>query len=122
MRKIPRLKMIKRDDWIIEFCRGKRILHLGCTDYPVTQSKIDKGYLLHDKLDKITEYLFGIDNDKEGIEQLSKLFPNSKLIVQNAEKLDECLEINQEHFDVIVAADVIEHISNIGNFLLTRNS
>ncbi|MEQ8468162.1 class I SAM-dependent methyltransferase [Coleofasciculus sp. E1-EBD-02] len=119
MRKIPRVKLIRRDDWIVEFCRDKRVLHIGCTDYPITQSKIANGYLLHDKLNQVTQYLVGLDNDKEGIDTLSKAFQNSQFIVQNAEKLDECLEIrpDQDKFDVIVAADVIEHISNIGNFL-----
>ena len=117
MQKIPRLKMIQRDDWLTDVCCGKRVLHVGCTDHPMTTSKIENNRLLHARLVQVATEVIGLDIDKEGIETLSSLMPEQKFLVQNAEALDQCEALAGQKFDVIVAADVIEHVSNIGLFL-----
>ena len=117
MRKIPRVKMIRRDDWLVKACQEKRVLHIGCTDSPITTDKIDNQELLHFKLAAVAKEIIGLDIDREGIEILSKLMPNYTFVVHSAENLDSCPEIAKQRFDVIVAADVIEHMSNIGLFL-----
>lgn len=117
MQKIPRLKMIRRDDWLVESCRGKRVLHVGCTDYPITTYKIENNKLLHARLVQVATEVIGLDIDKEGIETLSSLMPDQKFLVHSAEELDQCEALAGQTFDVIVAADVIEHVSNIGLFL-----
>jgi 2-polyprenyl-3-methyl-5-hydroxy-6-metoxy-1,4-benzoquinol methylase len=117
MRKIPNLKIINRDNWLIEQCQDKTILHLGCTDYPITESKIENQEILHLKLCKVARKVIGIDIDREGIEAMQHLMPDENFIVHSAEDLDNCEALHQYRFDTIVAADVIEHISNIGLFL-----
>lgn len=117
MMKLPRLKMIKRDDWLLDACRGKRVLHVGCTDYPITSDKIDNGKLLHPKLAEVASEIIGLDVDPQGIETLSKLMPNEVFITHSAEELESCEKLQGQLFDVIVAADVIEHFSNVGLFL-----
>ncbi len=117
MRKIPRINMIRRDDWLIEACRNKRVLHIGCTDSPITTDKIANRELLHFKLSAVAKQIIGLDIDQEGIETLSKLMPDHTFLFHSAEKLDSCQELSEKRFDIIVAADVIEHMSNIGLFL-----
>lgn len=109
--------MIRRDDWLIAACRGKRVLHVGCTDSPITTDKILTGQLLHQKLEKVASEIIGLDTDRQGIETLSKLMPNKTFLVHSAEELGSCQELSGKNFDVVVAADVIEHFSNIGLFL-----
>jgi 2-polyprenyl-3-methyl-5-hydroxy-6-metoxy-1,4-benzoquinol methylase len=117
MKKIPRLKMIRRDDWLIDACRSKRVLHVGCTDLPITSDKIANNQLLHAKLADVSEEIIGVDVDREGIETLSKLMPDETFLLHSAEDLPSCKALCDRDFDVIVAADVIEHLSNIGLFL-----
>jgi 2-polyprenyl-3-methyl-5-hydroxy-6-metoxy-1,4-benzoquinol methylase len=117
MRKIPDLEIINRDDFLIESCRGKSVLHIGCTDYPITASKIEQGKLLHQKLSQVASHIVGLDIDKAGIEALSKAMPGKDFIVHSAEKIGECEALKEKDFDIIIAADVIEHLSNIGLFL-----
>ncbi len=117
MRKIPRIKIIRRDNWLVETCQGKKVLHIGCTDSPITAEKIASRELLHFKLAQVTEQIIGLDIDQEGIEALSKLMPDRTFLIHSAEDLNSCKALLGEHFDVIIAADVIEHISNIGLFL-----
>lgn len=114
---IPKLDMIQRDDWLTEAAYGKRVLHVGCTDSPMTTSRIKNNKLLHTRLVQVAEEVIGLDIDREGIETLSNLMPEQKFLVHNAEELDRCEALAGKKFDVVVAADVIEHISNIGLFL-----
>jgi 2-polyprenyl-3-methyl-5-hydroxy-6-metoxy-1,4-benzoquinol methylase len=117
MKKIPRIKMIRRDDWLVEACRDKRVLHVGCTDSPITADKVANQQLLHFKLATVAEEIIGLDIDREGIETLSTLMPDCTFMVHSAEDLQSCSFLRKKRFDVIVAADVIEHMSNIGLFL-----
>lgn len=115
--KIPKIQIIERDIWLLERCQNKKVLHLGCTDYPVTQSKFNQQQLLHPKLCTVAHQVIGIDNNQSGIELMSKLMPKEVLIVHDAENLENCTAIHNQQFDVIVAADILEHLSNIGLFL-----
>lgn len=117
MRRITRLKMIKRDKWLVNECRGKRVLHIGCTDHPITAHKIAQNKLLHTQLVRVAAEVIGLDIDKEGIDTLSSLMPEQQFILHSAEESDQCTSLSEQRFDIIVATDVIEHISNIGLFL-----
>ena len=111
---IDDFKLVQRLDLIKELCIGKKVLHLGCTNYPYTQDSIDKGMLLHFELEKIAGELWGMDSDQAGIDIL--VANGSKNIVNaDLEKLDE-LDLD-ETFDVIIAGEMIEHLNNPGLFL-----
>jgi len=100
-----------KNDFIKRYVRDKRVLHVGCTDYPITQERINAHKLLHGELSEYASYLMGIDLSEDGIGCMKKHgFEN--VHVMDAEKMD----IN-EKFDVIVAGDVVEHLSNPGAFL-----
>src|SRR5690242_2719006 len=100
---------VQRVDLIKQMCAGKRVLHLGCTNYPYTNDAIEGELLLHFDLEKVASDLWGIDADREGIEILEK--HGSKNIVQgDLEHLED--STLDGTFDVIVAGEVIEHINN----------
>jgi 2-polyprenyl-3-methyl-5-hydroxy-6-metoxy-1,4-benzoquinol methylase len=116
MRKLPRIKMIRRDNWLIDTCRGKKVLHVGCTDSPITAEKVASRELLHFKLAEVADQIIGLDIDREGIAVLSELMPDKTFLIHSAEELHTCQSLDGEKFDIIIAADVIEHMSNIGLF------
>ncbi len=106
--RVQRLEVLKT------LAKGKKVLHLGCTNSPFTREAIDAGMLLHRDLDKVSSELFGFDYEPESLEILQDQgFGN--LFEANLEKLDE-VEID-DTFDVIVAGEMIEHLSNPGLFL-----
>lgn len=111
---VEKLKLVQRLDFIREICRGKKVLHLGCTNYPYTTEAIDSGMLLHFELEKIAGDVTGFDFDQAGIDILAK-HGTQKLYRADLEKLDE-VELN-ETFDVIIAGEMIEHLNNPGLFL-----
>lgn len=106
--------LVQRIATIEEYCRRRTVLHLGCTNWPYTKEAIDDGSLLHLRLGEISSELFGFDFDEEGLEVLRKLGLRN-LFRADLEKLEE-VDL-ERRFDVIVAGEMIEHLTNPGLFL-----
>ncbi len=106
--------LVQRLDLINKLSTGKKVLHLGCTNWPYTQDAINSDMLLHFELEKHAAALYGFDYDRQGIELLEAR--GSKNLFQvDLEKLDEVgLD---EKFDIIIAGEIIEHLNNPGLFL-----
>ncbi len=109
-----RIPLVQRVDFLKEISKGKKVLHLGCTNWPYTKEAIESGTHLHFDLLNIASELWGCDADQDGIDYLTgKGMKN--LFRADLEKLDE-VKI-EEKFDVIIAGEMIEHLSNPGLFL-----
>lgn len=106
--------LVQRLDIIKEICLGKRVLHLGCTNFPYTEVAIDNDMLLHSELEKVASDLWGLDADQAGIDILTAN-GLKQIIFGDLEKLEE-VDLD-ESFDVIVAGEIIEHLNNPGLFL-----
>lgn len=117
MQIIPRAKIVDRDEWLVDNVAGKSVLHVGCTDHPMTADRITTGRILHGKLLASAISVVGLDYDEAGVDTLGELFPGQEFICHNAEQLDSCQELQGRQFETVVAADVIEHLSNVGLFL-----
>ena len=109
-----KFQLVQRVDFIKAMCAGKNVLHLGCTNYPYTQESIKNQMLLHFELREVAGKLSGFDFDQKGIDILSAAGVDN-LYRGDLEKLDE-VDL-EETFDVIVAGEMIEHLSNPGLFL-----
>jgi SAM-dependent methyltransferase len=108
------MKLVQRVDLIMEMCAGKKVLHLGCANYPYTQNSIDNQMLLHYDIEKSAGELYGFDFDQPGLDILAAN-GTGNLYRADLEKLDEVAM--SETFDVIVAGEMIEHLNNPGLFL-----
>lgn len=106
--------MVDRVEFIKKACAGKKVLHLGCTDYPFTEQMIKNKMLLHFELEKTASELYGFDFDENGIGILAGAGVKN-LYRADLEKL-EAVALD-ETFDVIIAGEMIEHLSNPGLFL-----
>lgn len=105
-----------RTQFLLERCRDKRILHLGCVDEGLTKERLEAGTLLHAQLLGIAKEVFGVDISEEGVNLLREAgVPN--LILGNVEQLDRITELRGKRFDVILATEIIEHLNNPGLFL-----
>lgn len=108
------MELIQRVDFIKDKCKDRKVLHLGCTNYPYTQNSIDGDVLLHFELARISSELYGIDFDQDGLDVLSKAGTRN-LFQADLEHLED-LELDTT-FDVIIAGEMIEHLNNPGLFL-----
>lgn len=92
---------------ILQRCEGS-ILDIGCVQHTLECVKNDSW--LHGNLTEIFNDVVGIDLLKEEVKILNKMGYN--VIYANAEKF-----VLDEKFNTIVAGELIEHLSNPGNFL-----
>jgi predicted TPR repeat methyltransferase len=104
-----------RVTYLVNECKGKRVLHLGCTDWPWTEERIKSGLLLHPKLNAAASFLAGVDADPAGVDAFRKI-GYTETYVDNVEMFSNPAVCNGK-FDVIVAGEIIEHLENPGLFL-----
>jgi len=115
--KIPKVKIVKgRIDFVLEKCKGKKVLHLGCVDEGLTIERFKKGQLMHLKLMKVAKEVCGVDISKEGIKFLQEEGINN-IIYGDVEHLDSIKKLQEEKYDIILAFEIIEHLNNPGLFL-----
>ena len=106
---------LNRDAALIDLTRGERVIHVGCTDWPLTNKKLDDGTLLHKDLLQAAADVHGVDVDEAGIETLRSRLGGSYTAG------DLCTDATRAELvryrpTVILASDVIEHIANPGTF------
>ncbi|MBE7516513.1 MAG: methyltransferase domain-containing protein [Chloracidobacterium sp.] len=108
------MELVQRVEFIKSEANGRKVLHLGCTNHPYTQESIDQGMLLHNALEAAASEIYGFDYDQEGIDTLAAN-GSKNLYRADLEKLEE-VDLDTT-FDVIIAGEMIEHLSNPGLFL-----
>lgn len=86
------------------FCAGKRVLHVGCADWPITNIKTS----LHLALEPVCAQLDGVDPHTEALEQLA---PHVK------GRLFASLDEVSEPYDLVLVPEVMEHVPNVSDFL-----
>jgi SAM-dependent methyltransferase len=106
--------LVQRVPYLEALCRGKRVLHLGCTNWPYAAGAIESGDLLHLRLKTVAAELHGLDLDPAGLGALQALGVGH-LHEGDLERLDD-IDLTGP-FDVIVAGEVIEHLANPGLML-----
>lgn len=100
-----RLKIVKdRERMMRSLCEGKDVLNVGCV------GEIDFPRWLHEGIHQISAKCVGVDINREGLQRMKKM--GYDVIYGDAETVD----LNRK-FDVIVAGELIEHVSNQGIFL-----
>lgn len=113
-RRLKRSAPVDKHALLVELCRGKRVLDLGCADYPMTRRRLERGELLFAKLAGVASDIVGVDLDRRGVQALREAgFEN--VLVGDVERLGE-LGL-QGGFEVIVAGELLEHLSCPGRFL-----
>ena len=115
--RLPRVQLVTgRQALILEKCKGKCVLHLGCVDAGLLEERFKRGELMHQRLAVVASELWGLDIDENGIEFLrSKGFDH--LVCGDLCQLDKIQSLRCREFDVVVASEVIEHLLNPGMFL-----
>ena len=52
---------------VVERCRGKKVLHVGCADAPYTADRLASGDLLHARIGQVAADLWGLDSDAHAL-------------------------------------------------------
>lgn len=102
--------LIPKEKLICELCQDKDVLDIGCIDHSYETAMALGENWLHKQLRDVAKSIIGLDILGEDVRKLNERGFN--IVEGNA----ECFNFNRT-FDVIVAGDIIEHLSNIGLFL-----
>lgn len=105
VQKVATSKISNRNTYFENFCLDKKVLHFGCTDWPIFNPENN----LHIKLSKSAKIIHGFDIDKKGINNLKKFV--------NQEYFSDFSEIKNSEYDVCLVPETIEHVDNVKIFL-----
>lgn len=106
------MALCERVSFLKELCRGKRVLHLGCADWPYTRERLRTNMLVHAEIEAVATSQVGLDLSAEGIELLRQANPTWDLRVVDANQFVPDFE-----FDIILCLELIEHMENPGQLL-----
>ncbi len=95
---------VGRLDVFGSLCRGKRVLHVGCADWPIT----DPATSLHLALQPVCAKLDGVDPHREALDQLAP-YASGRLFSDLAEVTDS--------YDVVLVPEVLEHVPDVSAFI-----
>ncbi len=106
-----------RLELLIQLTKGKKVLHLGCTDHlDLIDSKIKNNIWLHKHLCDNSEKCYGIDINEEAVTYVKDILKYDNIYLGNV--LEMPLDfIKDETWDYIVLGEIIEHVNNPCEFL-----
>jgi|HubBroStandDraft_6_1064221.scaffolds.fasta_scaffold01037_13 SAM-dependent methyltransferase len=108
---------VAKEDFIVRISSGLTVLHLGCVGFTDLDGQDRVKFAkqsLHWKLTQCSKVV-GVDRSGAVIEEMRKLGIFDNVVAGDVERLDE-LPVNQK-FDIGIAGDIIEHLSNPGRML-----
>lgn len=115
LQSLPRSRPVRREDALVEACRGRRVVHVGFVDEPLLESRLGDGTWLHARLAKAAVALVGIDCSSEGV-AWARLAGFEAYCV-DAQSPEEVEALALEPADAVIAGEVIEHLDAPGPFL-----
>lgn len=113
---LPHTGIRSRMDLFRATLPGKKVLHVGCTDWPFTMEKLKTGELLHQMFGELTSDLYGLDIESPAIEMMQHEGIQN-LFVWDICRICENESLMRTKFDYIVISEVIEHLVNPGQAL-----
>lgn len=110
----PIAKPYDRTDYIINLCKGKRVLHFGFTDSPFMQERIKNGEILHLKIKKVSRELWGTDIDAKSLRKYVKITGDKNVMSLDISKPLKNPRKYKKNFDLLIFGEVLEHVLNPG--------
>lgn len=111
-------KPFDRIEAIVEYCKNKQIIHLGCVDHiEIIEDKIKNQTWLHGRITDTASRLIGIDVNTDGIDYLRSKKGIKNVFYGDIENSSLIQEIVSEQWDCIIVAEVLEHVDNPTKFL-----
>ena len=112
VRRVGRPPVVNRVEELLRLSAGKRVLHLGCVDYPFTEVRGER--LLHRQLASVARELWGLDASEEVVMRLrAEGFAN--ILLGDVEHLEP--GVVPTECELIIAGELIEHLASPGDFL-----
>ncbi|MDE0701877.1 MAG: methyltransferase domain-containing protein [Acidimicrobiaceae bacterium] len=112
---LPRAEIVDRIEWLTAQCVGKRVIHVGFADAGFRLEQGRAGRWLHGHLHEVAGELVGIDADPVGVAAATD--DDFEAYVVDCTDTAAVAALGIEPADVVLAGEVIEHVSAPGLFL-----
>jgi SAM-dependent methyltransferase len=99
---------------LLEFARGKRVVHVGFVDEHRLEAKLGRGTWLHARLAESAASLVGLDVEEEGVRWATEHGFVAYAVDAQSPKAVAALKL--EAADVVIAGEVVEHLDAPGPF------
>lgn len=105
---------VDREQYILDACKGKRVLHVGFADAPFETS-------LHVKIRSVAAATWGVDIDETAVEEYQGQTGDPRCEAGNVcgLKVIRPDSTGKPEFDVILVPELLEHVENVGIALTT---
>lgn len=113
---LPKTSLIgSKEQPLIDLCRDKIVLHLGFVAEGTVDDQQQGNTWLHALVAKVAKRIVGVDISVQGVQKAEQL-GYADCYVGDVEQLSR-EEYPRLNYDIILAADIIEHLANPGLFL-----
>jgi len=112
---LPRTAIVDRIPWLVEKCRGKRVVHVGFADAGFREEQSRAGRWLHGHLADVATELVGIDADSDGV--AAAIDAGFEAYLTDCTDIAAVASLGVEPADVVIAGEIIEHLGSPGPFL-----
>lgn len=112
--RLPRRGPYDREQMLVEFARGKRVVHVGFVDEHRLETKVGQGTWLHARLAESAGSLVGLDLEEEGVGWAVE--HGFEAYAVDAQSPDAVAALGLEPADVVIAGEVVEHLDAPGPF------
>lgn len=107
----PTQQTLPRQEWVLERVSGRSVLHVGFAGQSGRRAEPGSGTWFHERLDSRASELWGLDADAYAVQHFREMG------VRNLVAADACdFDLNRR-FDVVVAGELLEHVTDAGRFL-----
>lgn len=112
---LPDAAIVDRLEWLVDRCRGRRVIHVGFADAGFREEQGRAGRWLHGHLADVAESLVGLDADEPGVAAAVEAGFEAHLVDGTDPAAVRSLGVAPA--DVVLAGEVIEHLGAPGPFL-----
>ena len=101
--------LTNRNDWVLNYVKEKKVLHVGFADAPFTEDRIRDNTLLHTHLKKAAQFIFGIDTNMDAVQLYSRITGDKEVKSIGIEDMyaQELID-----YDIILIGEVLEHVES----------
>jgi SAM-dependent methyltransferase len=104
-----------RSQFVVERCRGKVVLDLGCRD-ETALVKCGTPQWLHGEISKVAKEVVGVDLSADIPPEGMPTGPSSRVLQGDVNQLESV--VRDRTFDVVVAGELLEHLADPLSFLM----
>jgi len=113
--KLPEASLVDRGSFLVDLSRGKTVVDLGFVDEGRMEMKLDEDQWLHARIAATATSVVGIDSNVQGVADAVAL--GFTAYVADCENVTALQKLRLPPADLVIAGELIEHLSNPGRFL-----